>query len=145
MNWEKLKPDHYHTEPVEHFYTSTIFDQEEYDKLYDNQNNLSHYAWQKFDEKYKTGFEFKESFSEINFSMDVICLWLFKERSNNTKAYVQISDKQLAYAPNTFLITKSKEISFVETKRKYIRNPLVQIDMKESTWKELLQRFNKIS
>ena len=143
MNWEKLKPQHYHKDPVEHIYSQTMVDQKEYDRLYENQHNLSHHAWKEFDKKYKTGFEFKEDFSELNFSNEVICLWLFKERSNNSVSYIQLVDKQLAYLPNTFLITKSKKISFVETKKKYIRYPLVQLDMKENTWEALLERFNK--
>ena len=43
MNWEKLKKDHFKTDPVEHIYVSTIFDRLEYDILYENQNNLKNY------------------------------------------------------------------------------------------------------
>ena len=70
-----------------------------------------------------------------------MCLWFFKERSDNTQSYVHIDDKQLTYFPNTFLITKSKNIKLVLTKRKYIRHPLVQIDMTNNQWEDLLLKF----
>ena len=145
MNWEKLKANHFFKEPVEHVYTSTVFDQKEYDKLYENQNNLTHESWKAFNYKYRVDFELKENFCDINFQKEVICLWFFKERSDTTQAYVHVDKKQLTYTPNTFLITQSKKINFGNTKRKYIRNPFIQIDLPLSTWKEILKRFNKIS
>jgi hypothetical protein len=141
MNWEKLKPSHYFKDPVEHIYSQTIFDQQEYDKLYENQNNLEHHVWQEFDKKYKVGFEFKEKFSDIDLDKQVMCLWFFKERSNSTASYVQVDDKQLTYLSNTFLITKSKKISFVETKKKYIRYPLVQLDLMNEQFENIVKRF----
>ena len=42
MNWEKLKTNHFFKEPVEHVYTSTVYDIKDYDKLYENQNILTH-------------------------------------------------------------------------------------------------------
>ena len=141
MNWEKLKPSHYFKDPVEHIYSQTIFDQQEYDKLYENQNNLEHNVWQEFDKKYKVGFAFKEKFSDIDLDKQVMCLWFFKERSNSTASYVQVDGKQLTYLSNTFLITKSKKISFVETKKKYIRYPLVQLDLKNEQFENIVKRF----
>jgi len=141
MNWGKLKPTHYFEDPVTHIYTRSVFDQKEYDRLYENQNNLDHQSWQEFDSKYRTGFEFKNSFSDINFDTEIICLWFFKERSDKTQSYVHLNGKELTYIANTFLITKSKDIKLVKTKRKYIRHPLVQIDMTNDQWKILLKKF----
>ena len=143
MNWEKIKPDHYYKNPIEHIYTSTIFDIKEYDKLYENQNNLSHQSWKHFDQKYQISYEFKEDFKEIDLSKEIICLWFFKERSNSTASYVQLNGKKLPYFQNTFLITKSKDISFIETKRKYIRNPLIQLEISMRVWNNLIERFDK--
>ena len=141
MIWDKLKPNHYFQDPTPHIYTITIFDTREYDKLYENQNNLSHNVWQEFNSKYRTGYEFKEDFSGIDFQKEIMCLWFFKERSDSTKSYVEVAGKQLAYTPNTFLITKSKDIKLVQTKRKYIRHPLVQIDMTNNHWQTLLSKL----
>ena len=141
MIWEKLKPNHYFKDPVEHIYTITAFDTKEYDKLYENQNNLDHSVWQDFDSKYKTGYEFKEDFSQVDFQKEIMCLWFFKERSDNTRAYVEVDGKQLAYQPNTFLITKSKNIKLIQTKRKYIRHPLVQLDMTNYKWQDLIAKL----
>jgi len=49
MNWEKIKPNHFFKEPVEHVYASTLYDIKDYDKLYENQNNFTHTVWQEFD------------------------------------------------------------------------------------------------
>ena len=141
MNWDRLKSEHYHEDPVQHIYSHTIYDLKEYERLYENQNNLNHQVWQDFDLKHRTGFEFKNSFDSIDFDRDIICLWFFKERSDNTKSYVHVRDKQLTYQPNTFLITKSKNIKFVETKRKYIRHPLLQLDMSNYQWEILIKKF----
>jgi len=141
MNWEKLKPTHYFEDPVKHIYTLNVFDTKEYDKLYENQNNLNHQTWQDFDSKYRTGFEFLENFSDINFNKEIMCLWFFKERSDNTKSFVHINGKELAYLPNTFLITESKDIKHVQNKRKYLRHPLVQIDMTNNQWQKLIEKF----
>ena len=54
MNWEKLKKNHYYTEPVEHIHTAQVFDTQEYDKLYENQKDLNHKVWNKFKNQYKT-------------------------------------------------------------------------------------------
>ena len=76
MNWEKIKPVHFYKDPVEHFYTSSIFDMLKYDRLYENQKNLEHRVWQEFDEQYKTGFEFFEDLRQLDKKKEIICLWL---------------------------------------------------------------------
>ena len=139
MNWQKLKPQHVFEDPVKHIYTMSVFDTREYDKLYENQNNLQHKVWQDFDSEYRIGYEFKEDFSDIDFQKEIMCLWFFKERSDSTASFVDLEGKKLAYTPNTFLITKSKDMKLVQTKRKYIRHPLVQIDMTSDQWAGLLK------
>lgn len=141
MNWGKLKSIHYHENPVSHIYSHAIVEPKEYDNLYENQNDLNHQVWQEFDAKYRTGFEFKSNFDNIDFNKEIICLWFFKERSDATKSYVHVRNKQLTYEPNTFLITKSKEIKLVETKKKYIRHPLIQIDMSNDQWEIILKKI----
>lgn len=141
MNWEKLKSIHYHEDPVAYIYSHALVESKEYDNLYENQNDLTHQVWQEFDAKYKTGFEFKSDFDDIDFNKEIICLWFFKERSDATKSYVHINDKQLTYLPNTFLITQSKEIKLVKTKKKYIRHPLIQIDMSNNQWEIILKKI----
>lgn len=139
MNWKKLRPQHFFDDPVEHIYAMALIDSLEYDKLYENQNNLNHAVWQDFDTKYSTGYEFKEDFSDINFNKEIMCLWFFKERSDRTIAHVVVNGKKLPYTPNTFLITTSKDIKLEKTKRKYIRHPLVQLDLTTKKYKEICQ------
>jgi|TARA_B100000214_G_C23569192_1_gene446518 hypothetical protein len=142
MNWEKLKPKNYFTEPVEYIYAGDIFDTKEYDKLYENQNNLDHQIWQEFDKKYKTGFEFKEDIQDIDFKKEIIALWFFRERADtNHPPTLDLKGKLIAYSHNAFLLTKFKNIKIKEAKRKYIRRPLVQIDMSKKQYDELVEKL----
>ena len=144
MNWEKLKPQHYHKEPVEYIYARSIFELKEYDKLYENQNNLMHAVWKDFDEKYCIGFEFLDDIRDINKDKDIMCLWFFKERNDRSAGTdIKIAGKTITYYPNTFLITESKDIKILE-KNEYIRRPVLQLDLSTSIWNTMLERFNKI-
>lgn len=130
MDWSKLKPHHIHDDPVPHIQALNLMDSLEYDRLYENQNNLSHALWQEFDRKYKIGFEFKEDITEIDKSRDVIAIWCFKERSDRTAPPdICIAGKKIAYFPNTVIITKCKDITILEKNKMYIRRPFVQLDM----------------
>lgn len=147
MHWEKLKPNHFFKEPDYHFYSKTLFDTSEYDRLYENQKNPSHISWQEFDRKYKTGFQLYDDLRDLDLNREVICMWFFKERSDNTAGEdIQLAGKTITYRQNSFFITKSKDIKIVErTKRQHNRRPFVQLDMKDSTFQELLKRFYKIT
>lgn len=142
MNWEKLKPSHYHAEPVEYIYSSTIFDSLEYDKLYENQNNLNHAVWQEFDKKYKTGFEFNDDIQDIDTKREVIFLWFFKERSDRSGGEeISLAGKTITYFPNTFFITRSNDIKVIKGKKTYIRRPFLQLDMDVTRYEQIMSRF----
>jgi len=142
MNWEKLKPQHYFKEPVEYIYSSTIFDIKEYDKLYENQNNLDHKVWQDFDSKYNSGFQFHEDLTEINKNKEVMCLWFYKDRNDRSGGEViELSGKKITYFPNAFLITESKDIRIITEKRNFIRRPCLQIDMYHKTYTQILEKI----
>tara|TARA_B100000900_G_scaffold405980_1_gene416323 strand:- start:309 stop:740 length:432 start_codon:yes stop_codon:yes gene_type:complete len=143
MNWERIRPNNYYTEPVEYIYALTLFDTKEYDKLYENQNNFNHSCWLDFDAKHRMGFELKEDFYDINTNKEVICLWFFKERSDRKLSHVSIAGKKLGYHPNAFLITTSKDIEFIPGKSRYIRNPFLQLDMTLKTYSEIVNQFQK--
>jgi|TARA_R110001592_G_scaffold129128_1_gene341434 hypothetical protein len=143
MEWDKLKSNHYYDQPVDHICITNLIDLNEYDRLYENQNNLNHQTWKEFTEKYKTTAQLHETIADIDFNKDVMCLWFFKERSDGTAAYIHINGKQIKYAPNVFLLTKSKSIKFVPTKRKYIRNPVIQLDVDLETYNNLIKKFQK--
>ena len=40
MDWKQIKPQHYHVEPVEHICITNLVKLNDYDRLYENQNNL---------------------------------------------------------------------------------------------------------
>jgi len=142
MNWDKLKEDHYFKEPVEHIHAVSIFPIKEYETLYENQNNLNHKAWQEFDEKYKTGFELKEDITDIDFKKEIIALWFFKERSdNNAQPILNVGGKKIRYYQNKFLITPCKDIKIEEQKRKYIRRPVIQLDISKAKYEQIVGRF----
>ena len=146
MEWAKLKPDHFFKDPVEHFVASTIYDAKDYDRLYENQNNLTHDIWNQFNSKYKIGFQFHEDLQDIDKSKDIMCLWFFKERlDRSNEEDILLAGKPITYFPNTFFITRSNDIKIARNKRSYIRRPVLQIDMKEEVWLTLLERFDKRS
>ena len=143
MNWHKLQKQNYHDEPVEHICATNIIELNEYDRLYENQNNIHHPVWQEFCERYKTKAVLHENFSKIDFDKEVICLWFFKDRNDRTAAHVHINGKQIRYNPNVFLLTKSKAIKMFYADRKYIRNPLIQLDISLENYNNILKRFQK--
>jgi len=144
MNWEKIKPNHYFKEPVEHVYASTLYDIKDYDKLYENQNNLTHPAWQEFDKKYKTGYQLFDDIRDIDINREIICVWFFKDRNDRSGGEdILLKDKKIKYQPNTFLITKSKDIKIIDKEDEYIRRPFIQLDLPNKVWQSILERFNK--
>lgn len=141
MNWEKVTSKHFFKEPVEHIFSNKIFATQEYDRLYENQNNLNHQVWQEFDKKYKTGFEFLNDVTEIDKKREVICLWFFRERNDRTSSKdITLADKEIRYAPNTFLITRSKDLQVYDNKR-FIRRPLIQIDLSIQIYNKIINRL----
>ena len=143
MEWNKLQQDHYHDQPVEHICITTLVDTNTYDRLYENQKVLNHQSWQEFKKEHNTNCALRESVPDIDLSKDIIWIWFFKERSDQTASYVHIKGKQIRYRPNTFLITKSKDIKFVYATRRYIRSPFIQLDMSEDDYDNILKRFDK--
>ena len=142
MNRLRLKSKHYSKEPVEYIHAVDIFDTQEYDILYENQNNILHPVWQDFDQKYKTGFEFKEDITQIDRDKEVLALWFFRERSDhNHPPTFDLNGKIITYTANAFLLTPFKDIKIIEAKRKYIRRPLVQLDMSKKKFMELVERI----
>ena len=138
MNWEKIKKSYYYKEPVEHILAPAIYNIDEYDSLYRNQNNLSHQVWQDFDTKYKIGFEFFKDLREFNKDKEVICLCFFKDRDDKkTGNDVDLEGKIIKYKPNTFLITRSKNIKIIERKSVLPNRPVLQLDLN-------IEEYNKI-
>ena len=138
MNWENIKKSYYYKEPVEHILAPAIFNLDEYDSLYRNQNDLSHQVWQDFDTKYKIGFEFFKDLREFNKDKEVICLWFFKDRDDRkTGNDIDLEGKIIKYKPNTFLITRSKNIKIIERKVPLPNRPVLQLDLS-------IKEYNKI-
>lgn len=138
MNWENIKKSYYYKEPVEYILAPAIFNLDEYDSLYRNQNDLSHQVWQDFDAKYKIGFEFFKDLREFNKDKEVICLWFFKDRDDRkTGNDIDLEGKIIKYKPNTFLITRSKNIKIIERKVPLPYRPVLQLDLS-------IKEYNKI-
>lgn len=142
MDWRKLQPKHVHQDPVPHIHAINLMDTLEYDRLYENQNNLDHQLWQEFDKKYKIGYEFKEDINHIDTKRDVIAIWCFKERNDRTSPpHICVAGKKIAYYPNAVIVTKSKDITIAEKPKVYIRRPFVQLDMSNETFDRLMDTF----
>ncbi len=142
MNWKKLRKPNYHKEPVEYIRAQGLVDIQEYDSLYENQNNLSHQVWQEFDAKYKVGYEFLQDIRDLNLDKEVICLWFFRERSDRDAGNdIELNGKIITYYQNTFFITKSKKIKILERKKFFPRRPALQIDLSNKTFNEITELF----
>ena len=140
MNWLEIKKSHYHKEPIEHILTDAIFNLKEYDILYENQNNLSHQVWQDFDTKHKIGFEFFKDLREFNKDKEVICLWFFKERSDSSKNNtIKLKGKNIMYSPNTFFITKSKNIKISDKGKRWPYRPVLQLDLGINEYNKIIK------
>ena len=140
MNWEKIKKSHYYKEPVEHILAPAIFNLDEYDSLYENQNNLSHQVWQDFDTKHKIDFEFFKDLRKFNKDKEVICLWFFKERSDNKKYNdIELKGKNIMYSPNTFFITKSKNIKISDKGKRWPYRPVLQLDLGINEYNKIIK------
>ena len=138
MNWDKLQHTQIYKDPVPHIHAISLIDTIEYDRLYENQNNLNHKLWQDFDAKYKTGFEFKEDITLIDKSREVIAIWCFAERSDRSKPpNINLAGKKIAYYPNAVIVTESKDVKIEENNNKYIRRPFVQLDLTKEKFREL--------
>tara|TARA_Y100001937_G_C7113660_1_gene329046 strand:+ start:56 stop:490 length:435 start_codon:yes stop_codon:yes gene_type:complete len=142
MNWLRLQNKHIHNDPVPHIHAINLLEEKEYDKLYENQNDLNHQLWQDFDEKYKIGFEFKEDISEIDLNREIIAIWCFRERNDRTRPpHFVLAGKKIAYYPNALIITNSNDITIDDSKvKKYIRRPFIQLDINKKKFKELMAR-----
>ena len=143
MNWDRLKKPHLFKDPVEHIYTAQLFDIKEYDKLYENQNNLKNDIWQEFDSKYKLPFQFYDDIRDINKNKEIICLWFFRDRNDRSAGNdILLAGKTVRYYYNTFLITECKDIKILEnTKRQYIHRPFMQIDINKKKYNELIENL----
>ena len=72
----------------------------------------------------------------------MIALWFFKERSDRqSQPMINIGGKLIAYYQNAFVLTKCKDIKIQEPKKKYIRRPMVQLDMTEKEFDKLVEKF----
>ncbi len=142
MIWNKLRKKHYFEDPVKHIHAVGLIETVDYDKLYENQNNLNHQIWKSFSEKYKLTFQFKEDITKIDTTVDVIALWFFKERADrNAGPQINLAGKLINYFPNTFLLTQDKNIKIIEEKKRYIRRPFLQLGMSNDQWEKLLKGF----
>jgi len=142
MNWEKLKPNHFFKQPVNHVYASTLYDIADYDKLYENTGDLQHITWQEFDKKYRTGFQLFEDIRDIDTKREIVCVWFFKDRNDRSSGEdIILAGKKITYRTNTFLITESKDIEVLEKKDEYFRRPFLQLDLQRNVWNQILERF----
>ena len=144
MNWHKLTKHNYYTEPFEFIHAVGLVEQSEYNRLYENTNNLTHPVWQEFDEKYKTGFELKDDITKIDLNREVIALWFFRERSDTTPSPgINIGGRIFTYNDNVTILTMCKNIKIEEKKKKYLRRPFIQLDMSKDKFDKICKRFRK--
>ena len=71
---------------------------------------------------------FHEDLRDIDRSVDIMCLWFFRERTDRDAGNdIKLAGKIINYHANKILITPSKEIKIKERKKYFLRRPCVQI------------------
>ena len=100
--------------------------------------------WQEFKQKYKINFWFHEHLEDIKKDVGVIALWFFRERNDRgAPATICMGEKNIPYVSNTFLLTRSKDFTIKHGKKRYIRTPVLQLNMSDKQYDELVQRIRK--
>ena len=141
MYWKNLKKRyHYFKQPVEYIHATAIYPLKDYDKLYENQNNLTHKVWQDFKTKWKIDFEMKKDLKDIDTNKDIIAIWFFKDRGDKFKGTdIELNGKIIAYTANTFFITPGQNKFKINKRKKWTFNrPALQLDLNIEQWKDLL-------
>ena len=86
-------------------YIKNFIKDDEYNKLYENQNNLSHTTWKNFNNKVKFTYRFLKDLEQANYTRQVICLWFFKDRSDyKINRDILINGKSVEYVSNNMLL-----------------------------------------
>ena len=139
--FEKLHKRHFFQTPREYIYAQHIVQLEEYEKLYENCNNLNHNVWKDFDKKYRLGFEFYEDVGEIDTKRDVTCLWFFRDRNDRDAGNdITLVDKKIPFKTNIIFITPHK-LTFNKREKFFIRRPCLQIDMNKEMYVNIKKRL----
>ena len=136
MNFfERLNKKYYHTDPVEHIIGPQIVKVAEYDDLYENQTRYDGTVWTHFKEKQNIKCVFHEDLRDINRSLDITCLWFFRERADRDAGNdIKLAGKIINYSPNKLFITPSKEIKIKERSKFFPRRPCLQIDISKEIY-----------
>ena len=136
MNFfERLNKKYYHTDPVEHIIGPQIVKVAEYDDLYENQTRFDGTVWTNFKEKQNFKCVFHEDLRDINRSLDITCLWFFRERADRDAGNdIKLAGKIINYSPNKLFITPSKEIKIKERSKCFPRRPCLQIDISKEIY-----------
>ncbi len=146
MIWEKLRKPHYHKEPVEYIYATGIFDLKEYEKLYENQNDLSHQVWNDFQTTHKfKKINFFNDLKNIDLNKTITCLWFFKDRGDkNAGNDIELGDKNkriIVFRTNTFFITNCPYIKILSRKKYFPRRQCLQIEMSVNTYNNIIEKL----
>ena len=126
--FSRLDKRYYHTDPVQHIIGPQIRKVQEYDDLYENQTRVDGIVWTKFRETHNLKCKFLEDLRDIDRSVDIMCLWFFRERADREPGNdIKLAGKIISYTANKLFITPSKEIRIKERSRFFPRRPCVQI------------------
>ncbi len=124
-----------------------IIDREEYNRLYEHQwTGMDEAYWLDFKHKYNLKFKLLENLEDIDYTINPVCVWFFRERPDTAeyKKYckeknldpykdfidIKIAGNNIGYLTNTLLITNKKLELF--DNEFVIRRPCVQIDLRSA-------------
>lgn len=77
----------------------------DYDRLYENVNNLQHFRWQEFIKNEKIKIEYIENFHSVKTTKSKTGYWFFRDRGDRRAVEFEVAGKTYSYTPNACLYT----------------------------------------
>jgi len=120
-------------------YIKNFIKDDEYNKLYENQNNLSHATWKNFNKKIQFKYKFLKDLEQVNYTRQVICLWFFKDRNDyKINKDILINGKSVEYVPNNMLLFENNDKTIYIKDKKIYKRPVVQFNISLDDYKMIL-------
>lgn len=109
-------------------YITHLLEMLDYDRLYENINNLDHFRWQEFVQNEHVQVEYIEDFGTITTTKPKTGYWFFKDRNDRRATEFKILDKIYQYKPNAFLYTAQKyAITHIKLEQNFQSKPAIKI------------------
>ena len=124
------------------FYITNFIEQQVFDKLYENQNNLQHFVWKQITERIHYPFKLYKDIQHFDQDHEVICLLFFKDRNQKVlRKDLSLNDTNIVYNQNCMLIyDNTNKRQFRIKVKKGFNRPVLQFEISHSEYLKFLKR-----